>query len=146
MTERSPCGSGGCMTCPFASSEEAETVQNYGCLPDPHSIVKMKEESGHNWACHYDDNKLCGGFANHIRQHRPDLDIREGNLISYTTWDSKGQDVAIHEANTITKVGLDKISKLSIADIDNQIHDAISHGKLSADTTVLDFIKNYLQE
>lgn len=98
--ERSPCGSGGCITCPFSYSHEAQQVQNYGCLPDKADIVRMKEESGHNWACHYDDSKPCGGLAKHLKDHRPDLDIKEGSLISYEVWYNEGEEVAITKAKT----------------------------------------------
>lgn len=97
-TERSPCGSGGCMTCPFSWSDEAEIVQNLGCLPTPHEIITMKEKSGHNWACHDNKNVLCGGFANYVKTQRPDLDIHKGNLISYEVWYHQGEEGAIKEA------------------------------------------------
>lgn len=97
--ERSDCGSGGCVTCPFSCNAEAEQVQNYGCLPTPFNIIDMKAKSGHNWSCHHDANVLCGGFASFIKTERPDLDIHKGNLISYETWYHKGEEAAIIEAN-----------------------------------------------
>lgn len=100
MIERSYCGSGGCMSCPFAHSDEAEMAQNYGCLPTPQQIVEMKEKSGHNWACHSDETVLCGGFAKYIKRNRPDLNINEGQLISYETWDHEGEAKDIQEANS----------------------------------------------
>ncbi|MGG3667164.1 hypothetical protein ABES74_09425 [Bacillus subtilis] len=100
MIECSYCGSGGCMSCPFSHSDEAEMAQNYGCLPTPQQIVEMKEKSGHNWACHSDETVLCGGFAKYIKRNRPDLNINEGQLISYETWGHEGEDKAIQEANT----------------------------------------------
>ena len=48
-SERSRCGSGGCVTCPFSSNEHAEQAQNYGCLPTPFEIIQMTVKSGHNW-------------------------------------------------------------------------------------------------
>jgi hypothetical protein len=95
---RSECGSGGCITCPFSCSDEAEQVQNYGCLPDAHDIIQMKKESGQNWSCHSDATVLCGGFAMRVKESHPELDIRVGGLISYEIWYHKGQDVAIEEA------------------------------------------------
>lgn len=86
MVARSPCGSGGCMTCPFSINEEAIRVQNYGCLPTSFDIVIMKEKSGDNWSCHDDESKLCGGFARYVLDNRPDLNIKEGKLISYESW------------------------------------------------------------
>lgn len=98
MIERSPCGSGGCITCPFSFSEEAEMVQNYGCLPDRFDIIRMKEKSGHNWACHGDETVLCGGFARYVMDRRPDLNIKEGKLISYKIWYHEGEEAAIEKA------------------------------------------------
>lgn len=100
LIERSYCGSGGCMSCPFSHSDEAEMAQNYGCLPTPKQIIEMKEKSGHNWACHSDATVLCGGFAKYIKRNRPDLNISEGQLISYETWVHEGESKAIQEANT----------------------------------------------
>ncbi|MDV5127001.1 MULTISPECIES: hypothetical protein [Bacillus amyloliquefaciens group] len=113
MIERSYCGSGGCMSCPFSHSDEAEMVQNYGCLPTPQQIVEMKEKSGHNWACHSDETVLCGGFAKYIKRNRPDLNINEGQLISYETWGHEGEAKAIQEANTKElRQAQEKISRL----------------------------------
>lgn len=100
MIERSYCGSGGCMSCPFSHSDEAEMAQNYGCLPTHKQIIEMKEKSGHNWACHSDETVLCGGFAKYIKRNRPDLNLNEGQLISYETWCHEGEEKAIQQANS----------------------------------------------
>jgi len=97
-SERSRCGSGGCVTCPFSSNEHAEQAQNYGCLPTPFEIIQMKVKSGHNWACHENEKVLCGGFASFIKTERPDLDIQEGKLISYDTWYREGEEAAMLKA------------------------------------------------
>ncbi|AXF35479.1 hypothetical protein DS740_11345 [Bacillus sp. DM2] len=60
----------------------------------------MKEKSGHNWACHSDETVLCEGFAKYIKRNRPDLNINEGQLISYETWSHEGEAKAIQGANT----------------------------------------------
>lgn len=91
-------GTGGCITCPFAYTDDSEQAQNYGCLPCEYDIIKMKEETGHNWACHYDETVMCGGFITEVKRRRPDLDLTKGGLISYDTWYKEGQDVAIKEA------------------------------------------------
>jgi hypothetical protein len=98
MEERSICGSGGCVTCPFSSNDKAEQVQNWGCLPTPYDIIKMKEKSGHNWSCHSDATVLCGGFARYVTENRPDLDIKQGNLISYEVWYLEGEEKSIAKA------------------------------------------------
>jgi len=101
MEKRSPCGSGGCMTCPFSFNNEAEMVQNYGCLPEPLDIIRMKEKSGHNWACHGDETKMCGGYANWVKKHRPDLNLKVGNLISYDIWYREGEEEALRKASQL---------------------------------------------
>ncbi|UNA01634.1 DNA polymerase [Bacillus phage vB_BcgM] len=91
-------GTGGCITCPFAYTDDSEQAQNYGCLPTEYDIIKMKEDTGHNWACHYDDTVMCGGFITEVKRRRQDLDLTKGGLISYDTWYHKGQEEAIREA------------------------------------------------
>lgn len=114
MIERSYCGSGGCMSCPFSHSDEAEMAQNYGCLPTPKQIIEMKEKSGHNWACHSDETVLCGGFAKYIKRNRPDLNINKGQLISYETWCHEGEGKAIQEANSRElRLAQDEIQRLT---------------------------------
>ena len=99
MEPRSECGSGGCVTCPFSSNDQAAEVQKYGCLPEPVDIVRMKRESGHNWACHGDESVMCGGFARYVTRRHPDLDLKQGGLISYTTWYREGEAAALREAS-----------------------------------------------
>lgn len=88
-----------CSACPFAFTDESEYVQSLGCLPSLFDIVQMKKQSGHNWACHENDKKLCTGFANHIALHHPDLNVKTGNLISYDDWYYKGPEEAMRLAD-----------------------------------------------
>lgn len=87
-----------CTHCPFAFSDASEYVQGLGCLPEPSDILRMKRETGHNWACHADETKLCKGFARHAKQYAPELDLKSGGLISYTTWYYHGEEQAIAQA------------------------------------------------
>ena len=89
-----------CSACPFAFTDRSEEVQNYGCLPSPFEILKIKSESGHNWSCHDNPNKLCAGYANHIAKYRTDLNIKQGNLINYEIWYRQGEAAAIAQAST----------------------------------------------
>lgn len=74
-----------CETCPFLDglNEEATRVQNYGCLPTAADCVQYKRETGHNWACHSDESKICKGLADVCKQLKIPL---EGKLISYSKW------------------------------------------------------------
>lgn len=96
-----------CETCPFAFTEASEMVQNYGCLPEPHDIIRMKRESGHNWSCHNNSKKKCQGFIDFIKEEQKhewrkddfaDIDTSKGGIISYDTWENKGEAEAIREA------------------------------------------------
>jgi len=96
-----------CETCPFAFSEASEMVQNYGCLPEPADIIRMKRESGHNWSCHYNGKKKCQGFVDFVKEAKEnkwmvdnleDIDTNKGGIISYDTWETKGEKEAIKEA------------------------------------------------
>lgn len=88
---------GTCVGCPFETTESSEQAQNYGCLPTPGDIIRMKRDTGHNWACHDDASKVCAGLCHEARDHQ--LDLSHGNLISYETWYQKGEEAAIEEAN-----------------------------------------------
>lgn len=98
-----------CVTCPFAFTDASEEVQNYGCLPEPRDIIRMKRESGHNWGCHYTDDVKCKGFTEHVEwmgKFEPnkhldtlsDIDTSVGGVISYEDWCHKGEAEAIKRA------------------------------------------------
>lgn len=79
------CG-GICGACPFAFTDESETIQNYGCLPEPYDILNWKKNHNLNWNCHEDDSKLCVGFA--IRAHELGLDPKDGDKSTLTMWNN----------------------------------------------------------
>lgn len=97
-----------CNGCPFGCSEASEQAQNWGCLPTPMQIIEMKEKSGHNWACHSNENKICSGFVGFVKDMREfgsgdrtryeRLDLESGKLISYEEWYREGDDYAMKNA------------------------------------------------
>ncbi|GAB6989604.1 hypothetical protein [Paenibacillus pini] len=98
-----------CKHCPFAFTDESEEVQNYGCLPTPWDIIQMKRKSGHNWACHSNEKKICSGFVKFAKEDTSnkysDINTCTGGLISYTTWDNEGEEEAIRKANkNVTRI------------------------------------------
>lgn len=89
---------GACTACPFNDgvTEEATEAQNLGCLPSSWDIMEMKRKSGHNWACHDDESRICTGFCHRAKEEG--LSVTSGNLIRYVTWYHEGEAAAITEA------------------------------------------------
>lgn len=97
--ERSRCGSGGCITCPFSCGPDAEQGYNWACLPSQSDILRMKKESGHNWECHSADGVKCGGLATYIKENELPLSVKDGGIIKHDTWYYQGEEAAIQEAD-----------------------------------------------
>jgi len=91
---------GACQGCPFneGMTDEADMAQGYGCLPSGYDIIQMKKASGHNWACHSDENKVCAGLCHQAKDKN--LNLAEGNLIRYSSWFHAGEEAALEEAQT----------------------------------------------
>jgi hypothetical protein len=68
--------------CPFAYTDESETIQNYGCLPTPLEIVAMRVIHGKTWACHSDNSKPCVGGLKEVRKKGFDNCVIDNNLIT----------------------------------------------------------------
>lgn len=93
-----------CTHCPFAHTEPSEYIQNSGCLPEPFDAVSMKINSGHNWACHDNENKICTGFVGSLdffmAGKAPSKEsLRIGGLIRYGEWDAFGTKIALDLAD-----------------------------------------------
>ena len=49
-------------SCPINyGNETTEMSQNYGCLPTPYEIAKMKATEDKTWACHANTEQPCIG-------------------------------------------------------------------------------------
>ena len=55
----SDCNGDGCPV--NYGNETTEMSQNYGCLPSPYHIARMKAVENKTWACHANPEKPCIG-------------------------------------------------------------------------------------
>lgn len=63
---------GTCRSCPCVFTEESEISQNYGCLPDHHTIISDYLENKGHWKCH-SAKRRCGGLQQIIeRENLPE--------------------------------------------------------------------------
>lgn len=69
-------------TCPFAFSEESETIQNYGCLPTPFEIMDMRINQGKTWACHSNPRKPCLGALMYLKNEGKPYKVIDPRLIT----------------------------------------------------------------
>jgi hypothetical protein len=71
-----------CNSCPFNDglTQEASYVQNMGCLPSSYDIINLKKETGHNWACHSNNEKICSGLKETNKEKNLGLNMKSGGL------------------------------------------------------------------
>ena len=91
---RSTCGSGGCQSCPFSWTEEAEYASNTGCLPTQKEILDLPKEHNVVWGCHSDFDVICGGFAKTYKDKGNELDATLP-IVDFTEYTNLGLDTAI---------------------------------------------------
>jgi hypothetical protein len=72
-----------CITCPFNENvtKESHDAQYYGCLPSQFDIIKMKRETGNNWACHSNNKRVCQGLIDTNIERQLGLDMSSGKRI-----------------------------------------------------------------
>ncbi|WP_299085172.1 hypothetical protein [uncultured Paraglaciecola sp.] len=73
-------------SCPFAFTDESETVQNYGCLPSPFEIISMRQDHGKTWACHSDTTKPCAGAIRYQNSKDLNCSVIDINLVDESNW------------------------------------------------------------
>ncbi len=69
-------------SCPFAFTQESESIQNLGCLPTPQDIVSMRLDFGKTWACHDDRSKPCAGAIAHMKKDDIDCKVIDSDLLT----------------------------------------------------------------
>jgi hypothetical protein len=77
-----------CSGCPFDyGSEETEIIQNYGCLPTPIDIIRMRANYGKTWACHSDSSKPCSGAIQRMKEIGIECKVIDRNMLhEQTDW------------------------------------------------------------
>jgi len=87
-------------TCPFAFTDESEQAQNFGCLPTPEEIVRMRVDHGRTWACHSDPAKPCTGAIRHLNANGLPYKMIDRRLVTERNFGgfTGGQLVVLDEA------------------------------------------------
>ena len=75
-----------CETCPFNYTDASFEVQNYGCLRSSKEILDLKDETGHNWACHSNNQRICRGLQEHRDTSTGGLYLQPGENSDFISW------------------------------------------------------------
>lgn len=75
-----------CNSCPFNCTDESDYAQNMGCLPDRKDIIKLKDQTVHNWACHSNPKRKCQGLAEHRDINTGGLYLQPGSNYPQKSW------------------------------------------------------------
>ena len=86
-----------CNSCPFNYTEESEMVQNYGCLRSKQEILELKDITGHNWACHCNNKRVCKGLSIERDTSKGKLYLQPGENIDFISWNEEDQKPILKE-------------------------------------------------
>lgn len=78
-----------CNSCPFNITDESEYVQNMGCLSSKEAILNIKDETGNNWACHSNNNRVCAGLSKHRDTSKGLLHLQPCENTDFISWNKK---------------------------------------------------------
>lgn len=75
-----------CITCPFNEgiTEEADQIQNYGCLPTKFDNINCFDRRGYSISCHEHDRAHCRGLV----EERPKAVKKP--VLAYSRWYQEG--------------------------------------------------------
>ena len=69
-------------SCPFSFTDKSEIIQNYGCLPTPYQILKMRTKYNKTWACHCNPTKPCLGALNYLKDKKLPYEVVDNELLT----------------------------------------------------------------
>ena len=108
-------------SCPFAFTDESETIQNYGCLPTSMQIIAMRVLQGKTWACHSDNTKPCLGGLKYLNKFGYDNSIIDPVLITEENFTRELGNFTDADLNAFNESRMKKYmtdNNLSIKEID----------------------------